>query len=64
MTLSVSELQLLLEALKMASNRCDTYARCGKRSAFKKHEDKAASMHRLRDRLSTLRARRDILEVA
>jgi hypothetical protein len=64
MTFTVSELQLLQEALQMAASRCDTYARCGKRSAFKKHADKAERMLELRSRLSALRPRRDLLEVA
>lgn len=64
MTLTIAEQQLLLEALQMAANRCDTYARCGKRSAFKKHADKAERMQQLRSRVAALRARHDVLEVA
>jgi hypothetical protein len=71
MTLSVTELQLLLEALDMAISRrqsqADYYeARPDRHStaSVTKHQDKSEAMHALACRLSTLRARRDVLEIA
>lgn len=71
MTLTVSEIQLLLEALDMGISRhqsqADYYeARPDRHStaSVTKHHDKSAAMHSLSLRLSTLRARHDVLEVA
>lgn len=67
MNLSVAELQLLLEALSMAASRHRSYATAGAlRSprAVRRHELAQQRMMQLRNRLSGLRARRDILEVA
>jgi len=67
MTLTVTELQLLLEALQMAASRHRTCATAGtvrSPTAVRKHDDKQRAMEQLRDRLVSFRARRDVLEVA
>lgn len=64
MTFTVAELQLLEEALKMASSRHGTYSRDPASRANKKHADKAEAMQTLRDKLSSFAARHDVMEVA
>lgn len=70
MTLTISELRLLLEALDMAAGRhqcqADFYEARPLRYAHAsvvKHEDKAVAMHALACRLSGLRPRQNVLEV-
>ncbi|MCK1536831.1 MULTISPECIES: hypothetical protein [unclassified Bradyrhizobium] len=71
MTLTIAELQLLLEALDMGISRhqsqADYYdARPNRHStaSVTEHRDKSAAMHALSLRLSTLRTRRDVPELA
>lgn len=71
MTLTVAELQLLLEALDMGISRhqsqADYYeARPDRYStaSVTKHQDKSHALHALACKLSGLRARRDRLEAA
>jgi len=71
MTLTVTELRLLLEAIDMATSRhqsqADFYDARPLRytcASVEKHQNKSADFHALALRLSTLRARRDVLEVA
>ncbi|MCK1583220.1 hypothetical protein IVB03_27580 [Bradyrhizobium sp. 168] len=70
MTLSVAELQLLLEALDMAISRsqsqADYYEARPDRyttASVTKHQDQSHAMQALACRGSGLRARRDLLEV-
>jgi hypothetical protein len=71
MTLTVAELQLLLEALDMGISRrqsqADFYEARPERhstASVSRHQDKVHAMHALSCKLSSLRARRDVLEVA
>lgn len=71
MTLTVGELQLLLEALDMAMSRrqsqADYYAARPdrhSRSSVVKQEDDVEALHALALKFSNIRARHDVLEVA
>ncbi|EJN11799.1 hypothetical protein PMI42_04812 [Bradyrhizobium sp. YR681] len=71
MTLTVAELQLLLEALDMAISRrqsqADYYEARPDRyttACVTKHQDKSQALHDLACKLSGFHARRDLLEVA
>lgn len=71
MTLTVGELQLLLEALDMAISRrqsqADYYAarpQHHSRASVVKHEDAVDALHALALRFSNIRPRHDVLEVA
>jgi hypothetical protein len=50
MNFTITELELLLEALERAASRHESMARFNPRSA-RPHDDKAAAMRKLRNRL-------------
>lgn len=71
MTLTVSELQLLLRALDVAARRFQSQTRFYERRPdrygirpVRKSAETAAAIQSLESRLRNLRARRDVLEVA
>lgn len=71
MTLTFSELSLVLEALDMATSRRQSQANYYEarperfsRNVAIRHADKSAAMHDLSCRISQLRPRRDVLGVA
>ncbi len=68
MTLTLTELRMLLEALDMAAGRhqsqanyCDARPERFSTAKVTEHEDKSAAMQALACRLSTLKPRHDVL---
>lgn len=67
MTFTLAELQLLVRALALGEGRLETYARSslrGKtRGSHSRYLAEAERMQTLRHKLSTFRARHDVVEV-